>query len=103
MTGRRRLTWVTALTVASLLVGSSALSALADGGRDGSRHGNGGQGNDHAQNVNNSSGWHGGEGDGGGPHIVHTATTPSATHTSSDHHGDGDDQDEHEHNHGTPT
>ena len=51
ITGRGRLTWVTALTVASLLVGSTALNALADNGRGGSGHGNGGQGNEHAQTA----------------------------------------------------
>jgi hypothetical protein len=45
MTGRKGLTWVTALTVASLLLGGGAMNALADGhGRDGGR-GGGGQGN----------------------------------------------------------
>jgi hypothetical protein len=41
-TKRRRLIWVTALTVASLLLGSSAINALAEG-RGGREHSNGGQ------------------------------------------------------------
>ncbi len=41
MNGRRRLTWVTALTVASLLLGGGALNALAEGhgGGEGDSHG----------------------------------------------------------------
>jgi hypothetical protein len=38
-TGRRRLTWVTALTVASLLLGSGAINALAEGRDSGHGHG----------------------------------------------------------------
>jgi hypothetical protein len=44
MTGRIGLTWVTALTVASLLLGGGAINALAEG-RDGGHRGGGGQGN----------------------------------------------------------
>lgn len=48
-----RLSLVTALTIASLLVGSTTLSALAENGRNGNGHGNGGQGRpEHAQTVN---------------------------------------------------
>jgi hypothetical protein len=43
MTGRTRLTWVTALTVASLLIGGGALNAFADG--QGGKNGGGGRGN----------------------------------------------------------
>ena len=41
MRGRTRLTWVTALTIASLLVGSGALNALANEHGGGKRHGEG--------------------------------------------------------------
>jgi hypothetical protein len=42
MTGRTRLSWVTALTVASLLLGGGTLNALADGrGGDNKGHGGG--------------------------------------------------------------
>lgn len=44
MTGRTGLTWVTALTVASLLLGGGAINALAEG-RGGGHGGGGGQGN----------------------------------------------------------
>jgi hypothetical protein len=51
-TGRRRLGLVTALTIASLLIGSTAMNALADHGRDGGGHGNGDQGKPgHAQVI----------------------------------------------------
>jgi hypothetical protein len=54
-TGRRRLTWVTALTVASLLVGSTALNALADNGRSGGGHGNDHGKAEHAQTVDTAN------------------------------------------------
>ena len=44
MNGRRRLTWVTAVTVASLLLGGGALNALAEGHGSGGDHGGVGQG-----------------------------------------------------------
>jgi hypothetical protein len=44
LTGRTGLTWVTALTVASLLLGGGALNALAEE-RGGGHRGGGGQGN----------------------------------------------------------
>jgi len=67
--GRIRLSWVTALTVASLLVGSGAINALADP-RDGNGHGD-----EHAQNVNNGS-------DNGHGHKTPTMTpTPSGAAT----------------------
>src|SRR6266849_111701 len=54
MNGRRRLTWVTALTVASLLLGGGALNALAEGhgGGNGDHGTGGGQGkSDHQQQT----------------------------------------------------
>ncbi len=91
MTGRRRLTWVTALTVASLLLGSGALNALAEGRGGAGGHGNstqakeehqpagapaavtegvghGDQGHGHAANDNAS-----------GAHNNHDARAPVAT------------------------
>ena len=41
MTGRTGLTWVTALTIASLLLGGGALNALAEGRGNGNGGGNG--------------------------------------------------------------
>jgi hypothetical protein len=41
MTGRNGLTWVTALTIASLLLGGGALNALAEGRGNGNGGGNG--------------------------------------------------------------
>lgn len=50
MTGSRRLTWVTALTVASLLLGGGAVNALAEGKGGGGGHGDGAQAKpDHQQ------------------------------------------------------
>jgi hypothetical protein len=50
MNGRKRLTWVTALTVASLLLGGSALNALAEGhGGGNGNHGSGGPGKSDQQ------------------------------------------------------
>ncbi|SRR6266511_297736 len=57
MTGRTRLSWVTALTVASLLLGGGALNVFADGrgGGNGKGHG-GGSGNvEHQQQVQQQS------------------------------------------------
>jgi hypothetical protein len=54
MNGRRRLTWVTALTVASLLLGGSALNALAEGhGGGNGNHGSGGPGKSDQQQQQN--------------------------------------------------
>jgi hypothetical protein len=90
-TGRRRLTWVTALTVASLLVGSTALNALADNGHGGGNRGNGGQGNqEHGQVVHVQE--HGG---GGGD----THGNGHANASASDNHGNAD-MDRGEDNHG---
>src|SRR6266851_2024528 len=51
MTGSRRLTWVTALTVASLLLGGGALNALAEG----RGHGDGGQAKPEHQQKDKSA------------------------------------------------
>ena len=45
MSGRNGLTWVTALTIASLLLGSGALNALAEGHGGGDHGGASGRGN----------------------------------------------------------
>ena len=77
-TGRGRLTWVTALTVASLLLGSGAINALAEGrdGGGGNGHGGGGKGNaEHAQTVSTA---HGESGESHGN--ANTATTQSDEH-----------------------
>jgi hypothetical protein len=51
MTGRKGLTWVTALTIASLLLGGGALNALANG-RGGGDHGGGNRGQpEHQQQA----------------------------------------------------
>jgi hypothetical protein len=49
MTGRKGLTWVTALTIASLLLGGGALNALADGHGGGGSGGSGRGGSEHQQ------------------------------------------------------
>jgi hypothetical protein len=59
MSGRNGLTWVTALTIASLLLGSGVLNALAEGHGGGDHGGASGQGN-----------------------AGHQQQTPAATHTS---------------------
>jgi hypothetical protein len=87
-TGRGRLTWVTALTVACLLLGSGAINVLAEG-RNG--HGDGGQGKaEHAQTISAQPGG----GNGQAKHdsqgasqsaVVQTTTNTSAGHANSDH------------------
>jgi hypothetical protein len=93
-TGRRRLTLVTALTVASLLMGSTAMSALADRGGNGGGHGNGGgQGNSgHAQVVQDQ---HDGGNNGGGDSNHANSGNGNADHGNSSvantsHGNDGD-------------
>jgi len=56
MTGRTRLSWVTALTVASLLLGAGTLNALAD--NHGKGHG-GGSGKVEQHDVQSSNQGHG--------------------------------------------
>src|SRR5215216_4534728 len=51
MTGRVRLSWVTALTVASLLLGGGALNAFAERGGNGNGHGGGSGKAEHQQQV----------------------------------------------------
>jgi hypothetical protein len=52
MTGRTRLSWVTALTVASLLLGGGTLNALADGHGGGDKGRGSGSGNvEHQQQA----------------------------------------------------
>ncbi|HEX8968835.1 MAG TPA: hypothetical protein VF937_13195, partial [Chloroflexota bacterium] len=58
MTGRTRLTWVTALTIASLLLGGGALNALAEG-RPGGGHGDASRAKtEHQQTVTDTTGRH---------------------------------------------
>jgi hypothetical protein len=49
MTGRTRLTWVTALTIMSMLLGGGALNAFADGQHGNKGHGNGSGKVEHQQ------------------------------------------------------
>jgi len=103
-TGRGRLTLVTALTVASLLLGSSAINALADGrgGGDGHGHGGGQANADHAQQL----GRHDGQGpgaDNNGPaqfaadkqHPQPAAASNSNGNGNGNGNGHGNDSDNH--------
>ena len=95
MNGRRRLTWVTALTVASLLLGGGALNALAEGhgGGNGDHGSGGGQGkSDHQQQtpVVFNQAKHDGE-----SHVVQQASPAQAATTAqnTDRPGQRDDDD----------
>lgn len=54
MTGRTRLSWVTVLTILSLLLGGSALNAFADGPNGNKGHGGGSGKVEHQQQGNSA-------------------------------------------------
>jgi hypothetical protein len=94
MSGRKRLTWVTALTIASLLIGSGALNALAEGHGPGERGGSSGDpGNSGHQQQSPvpvaTQGTHdgGGSQDHHGPSIANTDSTVVSTHGDDEHNG----------------
>jgi hypothetical protein len=108
MSGRNGLTWVTALTIASLLLGSGALNALAEGHGGGEHGGGSGRGNAGHQPpapiVNSGVNQNKHDGEGGSNHPsppVHTVLQVPApaqgTHGNDDKNSNGSSADN---NHG---